>query len=80
MKRTNSGEVMLFFFLFGASTFASPANFNEDGIVNFADFSAFSRTWKTVPGDPNWNVLCDLSEPWDAIDELADSIRTSKKD
>ena len=38
------------------------ADFTRDGIINLEDFSVFSRSWMTLPGQMNWYVLCDLYE------------------
>jgi hypothetical protein len=40
---------------------------DEDGDVDFVDFSIFSQAWKAQPDDDNWNSSCNISEPNDAI-------------
>lgn len=49
-----------------------PADFNEDGIVEFADFTAFSLSWMTTPEDEGWSGLCNLSDPKDEVIDLND--------
>ncbi len=45
----------------------SPADFNDDGIVNLIDFNDLASAWLTEDGDGNWNATCDLEED-DTID------------
>jgi hypothetical protein len=42
-------------------------DFNNDWAVNFIDFVIFAQAWKSQPNDPNWNQLCDISEPKDNV-------------
>lgn len=44
-------------------------DFNNDGIVNLADFSAFASAWLSQPEQPGWNSAYDVSYPQgDVID------------
>ncbi len=38
-----------------------------DGDVDFVDFSALALAWLTTPGEPNWNPVCDISNPNDDV-------------
>jgi hypothetical protein len=38
-------------------------DFDDSGDVNFEDFAVFAAAWLSRPGDANWNVACDISEP-----------------
>jgi uncharacterized membrane protein len=35
-------------------------DFNNDGFVNFIDFSIFAAAWRSTMGDNNWNPSCDI--------------------
>lgn len=49
---------------------ANQADLNNNGKVDFVDFSVFAQAWRTQPGDFTWNPACDISEPNDnVIDE-----------
>jgi len=43
----------------------SPADFNNDEIVNFYDYAFFANAWLTKPGDGNWDPNCDINTPAD---------------
>ncbi len=51
---------------------ASKADFDADGNVNLRDFAVFSSAWLTDVNDPNWNQVCDLSEPNEAVIDMLD--------
>ncbi len=40
----------------------SPADFDQDGNVDFADFATFTAAWLSQPGDPNWDARCDFND------------------
>ena len=41
----------------------SPADFNQDGIVNFIDYALFTSAWQTTPNDVNdYNDIFDLQD------------------
>ncbi|MHC4633054.1 MAG: LamG-like jellyroll fold domain-containing protein, partial [Planctomycetota bacterium] len=44
-----------------------PASFDNDGHLDFYDFSILASAWLSKPGDENWNPLCDISIPHDNI-------------
>jgi len=46
---------------------ANQVDFNSDGVVDFLDFSIFAQAWKTQDGDPNFNPVCDISDPNDGV-------------
>ncbi|MHC4688945.1 MAG: SBBP repeat-containing protein, partial [Planctomycetota bacterium] len=48
-----------------------------DGIINFADWAAFSNAWQSVaePPSPNWDAQCDIApEGGDGIIDMDDMI------
>jgi hypothetical protein len=46
----------------GASVTIVPGSgdFDSNGAVGLGDFSVFAGAYGSVPGDPEWNALCDL--------------------
>lgn len=40
----------------------SPADFDEDGNVNFVDYAVFAAAWKSESGEGNYNDDCDLED------------------
>jgi len=40
----------------------SPADFDEDGFVNFIDFALLAAAWQSDSGDGNYNEDCDLED------------------
>jgi len=40
----------------------SPADFNNDGLVNFFDYALFASAWQSEPNDDNYNEDCDLED------------------
>jgi hypothetical protein len=50
----------------------SPADFNDDSIVNFIDYAIFAKAWWNQPGDPNWNPKCDIGIPDNNYIDYAD--------
>lgn len=47
------------------------ADFDENGIVDMADFSILARAWLATDNGPHWNPDCDISIPSDnSIDML----------
>jgi len=40
----------------------SPADFDEDGNVNFIDYAVFAAAWKSESGQGNYNDDCDLED------------------
>jgi len=53
-------------------TFAIQGDFNEDCLVDLADFATLSSAWQTSRGDPNWNPICDISDPNDSLINIKD--------
>jgi hypothetical protein len=41
----------------------SPADFNEDEIVNFIDYAIFANAWNSNDSNSNWNPKCDIAIP-----------------
>jgi len=41
---------------------------NGDGFVDIVDITIVARAFGTIPGDPNWNPIADVAEPYDVID------------
>jgi hypothetical protein len=48
------------------------ADFNQSGNVDYVDLSILVQSWLSRPGDENWDVRCDISEPADGIINLPD--------
>ena len=40
----------------------SPADFYEDGFVNFIDYATFASAWQSESGDGNYDEDCDLED------------------
>jgi len=40
----------------------SPADFDEDGTVNFIDYAIFAAAWQSEPNDNNYDEDCDLED------------------
>jgi hypothetical protein len=51
---------------------ANEADFDASGDVDAIDFAIFARAWKSHEGEPNWNPLCDISEPNDGVIDWRD--------
>jgi hypothetical protein len=48
----------------GADEFyKSPADFNDDRIVNFIDYAIFANAWNSNDSNSNWNPKCDIAIP-----------------
>lgn len=43
---------------------------NGDGIVNILDIAIVAKAYATTPGDPNWNPIADIAEPYGEINIL----------
>jgi hypothetical protein len=41
----------------------SPADFNDDEIVNFIDYAIFANAWNSNDSNSNWNPKCDIAIP-----------------
>lgn len=48
------------------------ADFTGDCFVNLYDFSIFAFSWLSLPGDDNWNYVCDISDPKDNLIDIRD--------
>jgi hypothetical protein len=48
------------------------ADINRDGAVDLRDFAIFAAAWGSVPGQANWNALCDLDLPEDDVITVLD--------
>jgi len=46
----------------------SPADFDKDSDVDGDDCNIFAAAWLSINGQPEWNAVCDISEPFDQID------------
>ncbi len=51
------------------------ADFNNDGVVNFSDYSIFLSAYLSRAGDENWKRWCDISEPADNVIDMLDFAR-----
>jgi formylglycine-generating enzyme required for sulfatase activity len=45
----------------------NPSDLDTDGYVDFGDFAFLASAWLTHTGGPNWNPVCDISEPKDGV-------------
>ncbi len=53
---------------------SAPADFDDNGTVDLADFAILAAAWQSTANDPQWNAACDLSNPADntiGINDLA---------
>ncbi len=46
----------------------SPADFDKDFDIDVNDCNIFAAAWLSINGEPAWNAVCDISEPFDRID------------
>jgi hypothetical protein len=46
--------------IFSGFAFAIHADFNDDHIVNFADFAEFAMAWGTEEGEEDYDARCDF--------------------
>ncbi len=44
------------------------SDFNNDGFVNFSDYSVLAGAYLSVSGDARWNKRCDIAAPYGIID------------
>jgi hypothetical protein len=44
------------------------ADFNNDGFVNFSDYSILNAAYLSKPQDARWNQRCDIAVPYRVID------------
>jgi hypothetical protein len=51
------------------------ADFNNDGVVNFSDYSIFLSAYLSRAGEENWKRRCDISEPADNVIDMLDFAR-----
>ncbi len=49
------------------SLYPEIGDFSNDWMVNFIDFAIFAKAWRSQLNGPNWNQLCDISEPKDKV-------------
>jgi len=54
------------------------ADLNGDGTVNIMDIALVARAYGSRPGDPNWNPIADVAEPYGEINIV--DIATVAKD
>ena len=47
-------------------------DFDSDGDVDIYDFAVILEAWLNEAGQPNWNPICDISEPKDNIINWSD--------
>ena len=57
-------------FIDGWIVIAIPGDINADGIVNIIDIATVARAYGSKPGDPNWNEIADVAEPYGEINIL----------
>ena len=50
----------------------NPADINEDGVVDLADFAELAAAWNATPSSSRWNPDCDINEPADNIIDTLD--------
>ena len=60
----------LFFTSPVSATSHTDPDFNDDGIVDLADYSLFRLQWNTRAGGPNWDAKFDLNG--DGVIDLGD--------
>lgn len=48
------------------------ADFDENGIVDTADFGILANAWLTIANGPNWNPDCDISAQADGVIDVSD--------
>jgi hypothetical protein len=53
--------------LLAIPSWANQADFDASGEVDAIDFAILARAWKSHEGEPNWNPLCDISEPNEGV-------------
>lgn len=56
----------------------STSDFNQDGHINFYDFSLFASAWQTQTSQPAYNSIFDISNPPDGTINLADLVVFAK--
>jgi hypothetical protein len=44
---------------------SNPADFDENGVVDFVDYGMLSAAWLTEINDTAWNPLCNISHSAD---------------
>ena len=44
------------------------ADFNNDGFVNFSDYTILAAAYLSRTNEPRWNARCDIAEPYGIID------------
>jgi hypothetical protein len=49
------------------ATFGLLGDLDRDGQVNLVDLGILALAWRSCPGDPNWNPLCDMAAPYNFI-------------
>jgi len=52
--------------------YAYLGDFDYNCTVNLIDFAFISAAWMTIPNDPNWNYICDISPPANQCIDLLD--------
>ena len=55
-----------------ADVFWAVADLHSDGLVNFRDFAIFAAAWQSMPGDPEYNLECELDQPPNGFINAAD--------
>ena len=50
----------------------SIADFDSNGDVDHYDFAIFAVAWQSLEGEPNYNPLCDISDPVDGVIDIYD--------
>lgn len=51
---------------------SNPADFNESGTVDFADYSFLSAAWMSQSDQTQWNETCDISDPPNDVIDMLD--------
>lgn len=49
-----------------------PADLDENGIVDVADFGILANAWLAIDSGPNWNPDCDISPQADSVIDVFD--------
>ena len=51
---------------------SNPADFDESGLVNIADFGMMANAWLSNLGQVRFNIMCDIAEPADNTISIPD--------
>ena len=51
---------------------AASGDFEPDGDVDMFDLTILTSAWSSIPGDNDWNPVCDISDPNDNVINMLD--------